>query len=60
MITRSGAIFVKKQTAKQANMAALVQAPQRRFAGGGPKKPAMASSETNFDVVVVGKITSRN
>jgi len=57
MITKSGAIFVKKQTVKQANMAALVQAPQRRFAGGGPKKPAMASSETNFDVVVVGKIT---
>lgn len=55
MITKSGASFVKKQTAKQANLAALVQAPHRRFAGGGPKKPAMPSSQTDFDIVVVGK-----
>jgi hypothetical protein len=56
MITKSAAIFVKKQTAKQANLSALVQAPHRRFAGGGPKKAAMPATETDFDIVVVGKI----
>lgn len=58
MITKSVASFVNKQTAKQANLAALVRAPQRRFAGGGPKKPAISASETDFDIVVIGKIAS--
>lgn len=31
---------------------------QRCFAGGGPKKPAMPASETNFDVVLVGGMNS--
>jgi hypothetical protein len=28
---------------------------QSRAMGGGEKKPAMPASETNFDIVVVGK-----
>ena len=39
-------------------MLGLTTAHQRRFAGGGPKKPAMPQSETNFDVVFVGKSLS--
>lgn len=34
--------------------AALVQT-QSRAAGGGPKKPNMPATETNFDIIVVGK-----
>jgi len=33
----------------------LTVAHQRNFAGGGPKKPAMPATETDFDVVFVGK-----
>ena len=28
---------------------------QMRFAGGGPKKPAMPADQTDFDVLLVGK-----
>jgi hypothetical protein len=34
---------------------AMVNAHQRNFSGGGPKKPALAATETDFDVVFVGK-----
>lgn len=33
----------------------LFGATQHRAAGGGPKKPAMPSTQTDFDVVFVGK-----
>jgi hypothetical protein len=34
----------------------MVNAHQRNFAGGGgPKKPNMPATETDFDVVFVGK-----
>ena len=33
---------------------------QARSMGGGPKKPNMPATETNFDVVVVGKLNFRN
>lgn len=55
MITRSGAFVAKKQLQNQIRNAAIVQAPQRKFAGGGPKKPAMSATETDFDIVFVGK-----
>lgn len=33
----------------------MVTVHQRNFAGGGgPKKPAMPATETNFDIVFVG------
>lgn len=41
--------------AKQSHLAALTAAPHRRFAGGGKKKPALAATHTDFDVVLVGK-----
>lgn len=41
-----------KQLLKRQN--GLIQT-QARTMGGGPKKPNMPASETNFDVVVVGK-----
>lgn len=54
MLAKSvGAVF-KKQG--QTKYAALTTAHQRNFAGGGPKKPAMPASETNFDVVFVGML----
>lgn len=55
MITKSGALVAKKQIQNQVKNLALVQAPQRNFAGGGPKKPAMAATVTDFDIVFVGK-----
>ncbi len=51
MIT-SGAQFLKKRMAKDAQV--LTFASQRCFSGGGPKKPAMPSAETNFDIIFVG------
>jgi hypothetical protein len=34
----------------------MVSAHQRNFSGGGgPKKPALGATETDFDVVFVGK-----
>ena len=59
MITKSGALFVKKQSANQSMLAALTQAPLRQFSGGGPKKPAMNATETDFDVVFVGNYISK-
>ena len=51
MIT-SGAQFLKKRMAKDAQV--LTFASQRCFSGGGPKKPAMSPTETNFDIIFVG------
>lgn len=57
MISKSAAAIFKKQSSAQTKLASLTVAHQRNFAGGGPKKPAMPASETDFDVVFVGKIT---
>ena len=58
MITKSGANFAYKQTAKQTKLAAMVTAHQRNFAGGGAKKkPPMPATETDFDIVFVGITT---
>ena len=51
MITKSGAAIAKAQFKNLA----VVQAPSRKFAGGGPKKPAMPATQTDFDIVFVGK-----
>ncbi len=55
MITKSGAFVVKKQLQNQTKSLAMTQAPARNFSGGGPKKPAMPATETDFDIVFVGK-----
>lgn len=47
MISKTVKQLLKKQTG-------LIQT-QSRSMGGGPKKPNMPATETNFDVVVVGK-----
>lgn len=53
MISKSAAAFFKQS--HQTKYLSLVNAHQRNFAGGGPKKAAMPASETNFDVLFVGK-----
>ncbi len=55
MIT-SGAQFLKRRMAKDAQV--LTYASQRCFSGGGPKKPAMPATETNFDIIFVGNVSS--
>lgn len=55
MISKNAFAFAKNQAARQSQLAALVSAPQRKFAGGGKKKPTMPSTVTDFDVVLVGK-----
>jgi len=57
MISKSALSFLRKQSNAQNKVASLTVAHQRNFAGGGPKKPAMPASETDFDVVFVGKHT---
>ena len=47
--------FLKRHLASQAKYGAMVQTSNRGFAGGGPKKPAMSSNETDFDIVFIGK-----
>ena len=47
MISKSVKQLLKKQSP-------LVQA-QSRAMGGGPKRPNMPATQTDFDVVVVGK-----
>lgn len=54
MLSKSAATVFMKQSLNQSKVAALTTAHQRRFAGGGPKKPPMPAGETNFDVVFVG------
>jgi len=46
--------MISKVAKQLINKNALVKA-QVRSMGGGPKKPNMPATETNFDVVVVGK-----
>lgn len=56
MISKNAAsLFVKNQSAKSSQLSALTQASQRKFSGGGVKKPAMPHTTTDFDVVLVGK-----
>lgn len=57
MISKSAAALFKRQSGSaQTKFAGLTVAHQRNFAGGGPKKPAMPASNTEFDVVFVGNI----
>ncbi len=57
MISKSAAAVFRQS--HQTKYLSLVNAHQRNFAGGGPKKPAMPASETNFDVLFVGKFFSQ-
>jgi hypothetical protein len=43
-----------KQMLAKRNLAGLIST-QARAMGGGPKKPNMPATETDFDVVFVGK-----
>lgn len=54
MISKSAAALFKQQSGSSAKFLGLTTLHQRKFAGGGPKKPSMPASETNFDVVFVG------
>ena len=56
MLAKSAASVFKQQAQSQMKAVSLITAHQRHFAGGGPKKPAMPATETNFDVVFVGKL----
>jgi hypothetical protein len=56
MLSKTSQGFFKKAMV-QANMATVHQAPARNFSGGGVKKPNMPASETDFDIVLVGKLT---
>lgn len=53
MISKSAAAIFKQS--HQSKYLSLATVHQRSFAGGGPKKPAMPATETNFDVLFVGK-----
>ena len=44
-----------KQMFARRNLAPGLISTQARAMGGGPKKPNMPATETNFDVVFVGK-----
>lgn len=60
MISKAAALFQRHSGAAQTKYAALTVAHQRSFAGGGPKKPAMPATNTDFDIVLVGKYPSTN
>ena len=49
MLAKSASQILRQQRASS-----LTCVHQRNFSGGGPKKPNMPASETNFDVVFVG------
>ena len=55
MIGQQSKSFLARTLQSQQRYGALVQASQRGFAGGGPKKPAIGADETEFDVVCIGK-----
>ena len=55
MISKAAALFQRHSGSAQTKFAALTVAHQRNFAGGGPKKPAMPATNTDFDIVLVGK-----
>ena len=54
MISKSAAALFNRQSTPYLKHLTLTTQHQRNFAGGGPKKPAMPASETDFDVVFVG------
>jgi hypothetical protein len=54
MISKNAASFIKNQSAKSSQLSALTQASQRKFSGGGVKKPAISNTVTDFDIVLVG------
>jgi hypothetical protein len=54
MLSKSASQFFKSSGAQATRLAALTTQHQRNFAGGGPKKPAMPATNTDFDVVFVG------
>lgn len=56
MLSKTSQGFFKKAVASSKMVVA--QAPARNFAGGGPKKPNMPATETEFDIVFVGKYFS--
>ena len=55
MIGQQSKSFLARTLQSQQRYGALIQASQRGFAGGGPKKPAIGADETDFDVVCIGK-----
>ena len=55
MIGQQSKSFLARTLQSQQRYGSLVQASQRGFAGGGPKKPAIGADETDFDVVCIGK-----
>ena len=57
MIGQQSKSFLARTLQQQMRYGSLVQASQRGFAGGGgPKKPALGPDETDFDLVLVGKL----
>jgi hypothetical protein len=56
MLNKASSTF--KNVAAQSRLAAITQAPQRQFSGGGPKKAAMPATETDFDVIFVGGVNA--
>jgi NADH dehydrogenase FAD-containing subunit len=54
MLAKGTSQFLRQQRSQ----VALTMATQRNFAGGGPKKPNMPATETNFDIVFVGGMNS--
>jgi hypothetical protein len=51
MISKSLRSFLSKGASSKAGLVSL----QSRNSGGGPVKPPMPVTETNFDIVFVGK-----
>ena len=47
----SSVVFRRKASKESAQLALVAV---KNFSGGGPKKPPMPATETNFDVVFVG------
>ena len=57
MLSKNGAALFQKHASRQTKLAQMVSAHKRNFAGGGgPKKPAIPATETDFDIVFVGKL----
>ena len=48
-------LLKSRHAAMQMSRSVTDPAPARGFAGGGPKKPPMPATETDFDVICVGK-----
>ena len=54
MLSKSASQIIRQQR----SVAGLTCVHQRNFSGGGPKKPSMPATETNFDIVFVGGMNS--